>query len=76
MSCHQVMQNPTFTNELMQWLGKANEHCSGTLNEFHLVSLLAVVGSNEVFTYHQGQTQDEWSHFTEMMEKKIKDHEG
>ena len=68
--------NPTFTERMIQRLDEANEHCDGTLNQFHFVSLLTDTASNEVFTYHQAQKQADWNLFVEAMEKEIEDHEG
>jgi hypothetical protein len=47
--------HPSFTALLLRRIDEANEHCNGTLNEFHFVSLLTDTSSNEVFTYHQAQ---------------------
>jgi hypothetical protein len=70
------MTNPTFTERIITRLDEANEHCDGTLNEFHFVSLLTDTASNEVFTYHQAQKQPDWAEFVEAMEKEIEDHES
>ena len=76
MPSHQVPQNPTFTALLLQWIDEANEHCDGTLNEYHFVSLLTDASSNKVFTYHQAQKQDDWAHFVDAMGKEVEDHKG
>ncbi len=54
----------------MQLLNEANKHYNGTLNEFHVVSLLTDAGLNGVLTYHQAQKQNDRSHFVEAMENK------
>ncbi len=76
MPSHQVSQNPTFAALLLQQIDEANDHCDGTLKEFHFVSLLTDGSSNEVFTYHQTQKQDDWAQFVEAIEKEVEDHEG
>jgi len=76
MPSHQESQNPSFTALLLRRIDKANEHCDGTLNEFHVVSLLTDMSSNEVFIYHQAQKQDDWIQFIEAVEKEVEDHEG
>jgi len=76
MSSHRELQNPSFTALLLRRIDEANEHCDGTLNEFHFISLLTDTSSNEVFSYHQAQKQDDWIQFVEAMEKEVEDHEG
>ena len=77
MPSHRESQDsPSFTALLLRQIDEANEHCDGTLNEFHFVSLLTDTSSNEVFTYHQAQKQDDWIQFVEAMEKEVEDHEG
>jgi hypothetical protein len=58
-----------FSDKLIKCFDKANEHCDGTLNDFHFVSLLTDTGSNKVFTYHQAQKQEDWNDFIIAMEK-------
>ena len=74
--CHWELQNPSFTALVLCQIDEANEHCDGTLNEFHFISLLTDTSSNKVFTYHQAQKQDDWIQFVEAMEKEVEDHEG
>jgi len=76
MPSHRELQNPSFIVLLLCRIDKANEHCDGTLNEYHFVSLLTNTSSNEVFTYHQAQKQDDWIQFVEAMEKEVEDHKG
>jgi hypothetical protein len=76
MPSHQELQNQSFTALALCRIDEANEHCDGTLNEFHFISLLTDTSSNEVFTYHQAQKQDDWIQFVEAMEKEVEDHEG
>jgi hypothetical protein len=77
MPSHRESQDyPSFTALLLHRIDEANEHCDGTLNEFHFVSLLTDTSLNEVFTYHQAQKQDDWIQFVEVMEKEVEDHEG
>jgi hypothetical protein len=65
-----------FSKKLIKCFDKANEHCDGTLNYFHVVSLLTDTGSNEAFTYHQAQKQEDWNDFIIGMEKEILDHKS
>jgi len=76
MPSHRELQNPSFTTLVLCRIDKANEHCDGTLNEFHFISLLTDTSSNEVFTYHQAQKQDGWIQFVEAVEKEVEDHKG
>jgi hypothetical protein len=77
MPSHQESQDhPSFTALLLCRIDEANEHCDGTLNEFHFVFLLTDTSSNEVFTYHPAQKQDDWIQFVEAMEKEVEDHKG
>jgi hypothetical protein len=63
-----------FSKKLIKCFDKANEHYDGTLNNIYFVSLLTETGSNEVFTYHQAQKQEDWNDFKIAMEKEILDH--
>jgi hypothetical protein len=65
-----------FSKKLIKCFDEANEHCDGTLNNFHFVSLLTDTGSNKVFTYHQAQKQEDWNDFIIAMEKEIIDHKS
>jgi hypothetical protein len=76
MPSHRELQNPSFTALVLRRINEANEHCDGTLNEFHVISLLTDTSSNEVFTYHQAQKQDDWIQCVEAMEKEVEDHKG
>ena len=61
---------------LHQPLDEAHELCDGTLNQINYFSFATEVGSNETFTYHQAQEQDDWGQFVLAMEKEINDHES
>ncbi len=76
MPKHQALLTLSFSDLLVPRFEEANEHCDGTLNEFHFVSLLTDASLNEVFTYHQALKQDDWCDFVTAMEKEVLDHEG
>ena len=76
MPRHRLPDNPTLMQHFINRMDEANELCDGTLNEINHFSFLTDVGSNEVFTYHQAQKQDDWGQFVEAMEKEIEDHEN
>jgi hypothetical protein len=76
ISCHWTLLTSLFSDKLIKCFDKANEHCDGTLNDFHFVSLLTDAGSNKVFTYHQAQKQEDWNDFIIAMEKEILDHKA
>ncbi len=76
MPCHQILLTSLFSEKLIKHFDKANEHCYGTLNDFHFVSLLTDTGSNKVFTYHQAQKQEDWNDFIITMEKEILDYKS
>jgi hypothetical protein len=76
MPCHRTLLTSLFSEKLIKHFDEANEHCDGTLNDFHFVSLLSDTGSNKVFTYHQAQKQEDWNDFLIAMEKKILDHKS
>ncbi len=68
---HQALLTPSFSNSLVHHFEEANEHCNGTLNKYHFVSLLTDAGSNKVITYHQAFKQDNWCNFVTAMEKEV-----
>jgi hypothetical protein len=73
---HKTLLTSLFFKKLIKCFDKANEHCGGTFNDFHIVSLLTVTGSNKVFTYHQAQKQEDWNDFIIAMGKEILDHKS
>ncbi len=76
MPKHQALLTPSFSNSLVCHFEEANQHCNGTLNEFHFVSLIIDAGSNEVFTCHQPFKQDDWCDFVMATEKEVLDHKN
>jgi hypothetical protein len=76
MPCHQTSLTSSFSKKLIKCFDKANEHCDGTLNDFHFVSLHTDTGSKEFFTYHQAQKQEDWNDFIIAMEKEILDNKS
>jgi hypothetical protein len=76
MPKHQALLTLSFSNSLVCHFEEANEHCNGTLNKFHFISLLTNAGLNEVFTYHQAFKQDDWCDFVTAMEKEVLDHKS
>ncbi len=76
MPSHWTLLTSSYSKKLLHWFDEAHEHCNGTLNTFHFVPLLTDRSSDEVFTYHQAQKQEDWSNFVIAMEKEILDHES
>ncbi len=76
MPSHRTLLTSLYSKKLLCRFDKAHELCDGTLNAFHFISLLTDTSSNEVFTYHQAQKQEDWSNFAIAMEKEILNHES
>jgi hypothetical protein len=76
MPCHGILLTSLFSKKLIKRFDEANEHCDGTLNDIHFVSLLTNTGSNKVFTYHQAQKKEDWNDFIIAIEKGFLDHES
>ena len=65
----QVSSDATLSDRIIRRFEEANEHYDGTVNEMHLLSYLADVSSNEVFTLRQAMKEEDRLDFVTATEK-------
>ena len=71
---HDLPENPTRWQRIVNNFEEINAHCDGTLNDFHHLALTTDT-SNECYTYSQAMKQKDWPEFIKAMQKEVADHE-
>lgn len=71
---HDLPENPTRWQRIVNNFEEINAHCDGTLNDFHHLALTTDT-SNECYTYSQAMKQHDWPEFIKAMQKEVADHE-